>query len=66
MQYDYVVGPPRPTLVLAPVGSADTTITDSVSGTAETFDWTVAMPATSGEYEFRLFEGVTTALLAGE
>ena len=64
MQYDYVVGPPRPTLVLAPVGSPDTTITDSVSVTAETFDWTVTMPATPGEYEFRLFDADGTTRLA--
>ncbi len=64
VEYDYVVGPPRPTLVLAPVGSPDTTIIDSVSVTAETFDWTVTMPATPGEYEFRLFDTDGTTRLA--
>jgi len=44
-------------LTLAPVGSPDTTITQStpVGAGVTTRTWTVSMPLTGGNYEFRLF-----------
>ncbi len=62
--YDYTVEASNPLLVLAPVGSPDTTITQSVTVPATQFQWTITMPSVPGEYEFRLFDAAGVTKLA--
>jgi hypothetical protein len=51
-------------LALAPVGAPDTTYALRVAPGAgvTTYAWSVAMPSTTGQYEFRLFDGSNVRL----